>query len=124
ADRRDEVRQALPAIRSLGAAPAGTKLLWAGEYPVFVGEGLLGESMWPQPGRRFLVTDEAVGDLYAARLPEVAREIRIPPGERHKTMDTANTVLRALASAGMDRDDHVVALGGGVVGDAAGFRAP
>jgi shikimate kinase/3-dehydroquinate synthase len=123
ADRRDEVRQALPAIRALGEAPAGTKLLWAGEYPVFVGEGLLGAGMWPQPGRRFLVTDETVGDLYAGRLPEVARDIRIPSGERHKTMDTAHTVLRALASAGMDRDDHVVALGGGVVGDVAGFCA-
>jgi 3-dehydroquinate synthase len=123
AERRDEVRQALPAIRALGGAPQGTKLLWAGEYPVFVGEGLLGTADWPQPGRRFLVTDETVGDLYAGRLGEVAREIRIPPGERHKTMDTAHTVLRALASAGMDRDDHVVALGGGVVGDVAGFCA-
>jgi shikimate kinase/3-dehydroquinate synthase len=123
ADRRDEVRQALPAIRALGGAPRGTKLLWAGEYPVFVGEGLLGTTDWPQPGRRFLVTDETVGELYAGRLGEVAREIRIPSGERHKTMDTAHTVLRALASAGMDRDDHVVALGGGVVGDVAGFCA-
>ena len=65
ADRRDEVRQALPAIRALAEAPAGTKLLWAGEYPVFVGEGLLGSGMWPQPGRRFLVTDATVGARYA-----------------------------------------------------------
>src|SRR3954466_11468566 len=104
ADRRDEVRQALPAIRARDEAPSGTKLLWAGAYPVFVGEGVLGAGMWPQPGRRFLVTDETVGDLYADRLPAVARDIRIPPGERHKTMETAHTVLRALASAGMDRD--------------------
>ncbi|HYH88255.1 MAG TPA: iron-containing alcohol dehydrogenase [Solirubrobacteraceae bacterium] len=123
ADRRDEVRLALPAIRALGAAPAGTKLLWAGEYPVFVGPGLLGALPWPQPGRRFLVTDETVGPLYADRLGELARDIRIPAGERHKTIDTAHTVLRALASAGMDHDDHVVALGGGVVGDVAGFCA-
>ena len=123
ADRRDEVRHALPAIRALGAAPAGTKLLWAGEYPAFFGDGLLGALPWPQPGRRFLVTDEAVGRLYADRLGEVARDIRIPAGERHKTIDTAHTVLRDLASAGMDHDDHVVALGGGVVGDVAGFCA-
>jgi shikimate kinase/3-dehydroquinate synthase len=123
ADRRDEVRRALPAIRALGAAPPGTKLLWAGEYPVFVGDGLLGSGHWPQPGKRFLVTDEAVGGLYAERLGKVARDIRIPAGERHKTVETANTVLRALASAGMGHDDHVVALGGGVVGDVAGFCA-
>jgi len=123
ADRRDEVRRALPAIRALGAAPPGTKLLWAGEYPVFVGHGLLGAGHWPLPGSRYLVTDEAVGMLYAERLGDVARDIRIPPGERHKTVETANTVLRALASAGMGHDDHVVALGGGVVGDVAGFCA-
>jgi shikimate kinase / 3-dehydroquinate synthase len=123
ADRRDEVRQALPAIRALADAPPGTKLLWAGEYPVFVGEGLLGSGMWPQPGRRFLVTDATVGERYADRLGAVARDIRIPAGERHKTMQTADTVLRALAGAGMDHDDHVVALGGGVVGDVAGFCA-
>jgi shikimate kinase/3-dehydroquinate synthase len=123
ADRRDEVRQALPAIRALGGLPPGTKLLWAGEYPVFVGEGVLGAGQWPLPGKRYLVTDETVGSLYAERLGEVARDIRIPAGERHKTMETANTVLRALASAGMGHDDHVVALGGGVVGDVAGFCA-
>ena len=85
ADRRDEVRRALPAIRALGAAPPGTKLLWAGEYPVFVGDGLLGAGDWPLEGNRYLVTDEAVGPLYAERLGDVARDIRIPPGERHKT---------------------------------------
>ena len=123
ADRRDEVRRALPAIRALGSMPAGTKLLWAGEYPVFVGDGLLGAGQWPVEGRRFLVTDESVGELYADRLGEVARDVRIPPGEAAKTMETAGTVLRALASAGMAHDDHVVALGGGVVGDVAGFCA-
>ena len=42
---------ALPAIRALGAAPPGTKLLWAGEYPVFVGDGLLGAGLWPLRGQ-------------------------------------------------------------------------
>jgi shikimate kinase/3-dehydroquinate synthase len=123
ADRRDEVRRALPAIRDLANAPPGTKLLWAGEYPVFVGDGLLGGMRWPLVGARYLVTDEEVGDLYAGRLGEVAREVRFPAGERHKTVETASTVLRALASAGMGHGDHVVALGGGVVGDVAGFCA-
>ena len=59
---RDEVRQAVPALRALARAPAGTKLLWAaaasGSYPVYVGEGLLGSGFWPVPGRRFVVTDD------------------------------------------------------------------
>ena len=45
------------------------------------------------------------------------------PGESAKTLTTAETLLRGLAAAGMDHDDHVAALGGGVVGDVAGFCA-
>jgi shikimate kinase/3-dehydroquinate synthase len=123
ADRRDEVRHALPAIRALAQAPPQTKLLWAGDYPVYVGEGLVGGDLWPLEGRRFLVTDSTVGEHYAARLPATELEVSIEPGERHKTLQSAERVLLALAAAGMDHDDHVVALGGGVVGDLAGFCA-
>jgi shikimate kinase/3-dehydroquinate synthase len=123
ADRRDEVRRALPAIRDLAHFPPGTKLLWAGEYPVFVGEGVLAPSRWPVAGRRFLVSDDTVGPRYAERLGEVDGDVRIAAGEAAKTMDTAGRVLRALATSGMAHDDHVVALGGGVVGDVAGFCA-
>ena len=124
AERRDEVRRALPAIRDLAHFPPGTKLLWAGDYPVFVGDGVLSPSRWPVPGRRFLVSDEAVGPHYAARLGDVKRDIRIPSGEAEaKTLAAAGEVLRGLAQAGMAHDDHVVALGGGVVGDVAGFCA-
>jgi shikimate kinase/3-dehydroquinate synthase len=90
---------------------------------VLVGDGLLGGGAWPVAGRRFLVTDERVGKLYGARLGAVAADVRIAPGEQAKTMATAERVLRALAAAGMDHDDHVAALGGGVVGDLAGFAA-
>jgi shikimate kinase/3-dehydroquinate synthase len=123
AGRRDEVRLALPAIRALAQAPPQTKLLWAGDYPVYVGDGLVGGRLWPLEGRRFLVTDSTVGEHYAWRLPPPELEVRIEPGERHKTLQDAERVLRALAAAGMDSDDHVVALGGGVVGDLAGFCA-
>jgi shikimate kinase / 3-dehydroquinate synthase len=124
---RDIVRRAAPALLELAAAPAGSKLLWAstasGDYPVLVGEGLIGTAYWPLAGRRFLVTDESVGALYAERLGETAADVRIPPGEEAKTLATTERVLRALAAAGMDHDDHVAALGGGVVGDLAGFAA-
>jgi shikimate kinase/3-dehydroquinate synthase len=123
AERRDEVHRALPSIRALADAPLGTKLLWGGDYPVFVGDGLLGSGLWPLEGRRFLVTDGAVGPRYADRVAPVEADIRLEPGEQHKTLGSAERVLRELAAAGMDRDDHVVALGGGVVGDVAGFCA-
>ncbi len=120
------VRRALPALEALAAAPAGTKLVWAvaggSEYPVYVGRGLIGGL--PRPGRRaFVVTDANVGPLYAEALRDTHRTITIAAGEAHKTLAAAETVWRALAAQGMGRDDHLVALGGGVVGDLAGFCA-
>ena len=119
---REEVRRATPALRSI---PPGAKLLWAsaasGSYPVHVGEGLLGSGFWPVEGRRFAITDDAVRALY--RVPEATATLSIPVGEQHKTLATVERLLRELAAAGMDHDDHVAALGGGVVGDVAGFCA-
>lgn len=124
---RDVIRSALPELRRLGQAPPDTKLLWAtsasGDYPVYIGDGLLESGFWPVAGRRFAITDETVGDAYGGRLGEVTRTLRVPPGEQSKTMGHAEGLLRDLASGGMERDDHVVALGGGVVGDLAGFCA-
>jgi shikimate kinase / 3-dehydroquinate synthase len=119
--------RALPSIRALADLPSGTKLIWAssrsGEYPVLVGHGLLGAGPWPLEGRRFCVTDTAVGALYAERIEPLAGRVEVEPGEAAKTMAEAERVLRELARAGMTREDHVVALGGGVVGDLAGFCA-
>jgi shikimate kinase/3-dehydroquinate synthase len=124
---RGQIARALPAIRALAELPAGTNLLWAasasGDYPVFVGPGLLDTGWWPLEGRRFCVTDSAVGALYAERLGPLEVRVEIEPGEGAKTMAEAERVLRELARAGMTREDHVVALGGGVVGDLAGFCA-
>jgi 3-dehydroquinate synthase len=125
--RLDAVERALPALRALADLPGTTKMLWAasasGAYPIVVGSGLLGAGWWPLEGRRFGVTDAAVGPLYADRLPSLESLVEIPPGEQAKTMAEAERVLRELARAGMSREDHVVALGGGVVGDLAGFCA-
>ena len=120
------VRRAEPALRALADAPAGTKLVWAvaggSEYPVFVGRGLIGGL--PRPGRRaFVVTDANVGAIYSGQLRDTHHTITIAAGEEHKTLAVAERVWRELAAEGMGRDDHLVALGGGVVGDLAGFCA-
>lgn len=122
------VARALPSIRALADLPQGTRLIWAssasGEYPVLVGSGLLGaDGPWPLDSRRFLVTDRTVGALYAERLEPLGGRVEVEPGEAAKTMAEAERVLRELTRAGMTREDHVVALGGGVVGDLAGFCA-
>ncbi len=121
---RGATRRAVPWLTAL---PDGTRLLWAtarsGSYPVLVGRRALDVDPWPAAGRRFLVTDTAVGRLHGARVTPVEAEVAIPPGEEHKTLATVERITRELARAGAARDDHVVALGGGVVGDVAGFCA-
>ena len=129
--------RALPALRALAAGPPGPRLLWAnaisGEYPVLIGRGLLPadgtgglDHIWPldrSASRPFCVTDEIVAALYGDRLGDLAGTVAIPPGEIHKTLAGAERVWQELVDAGMTRADHVVALGGGVVGDLAGFCA-
>jgi shikimate kinase/3-dehydroquinate synthase len=136
--------RAASALRTLAVAPPGTRMLWAssasGDYPVLVGRGLLGEgdvaggerqlgaieAIWPLPrsrSRSFCVSDETVAPLYAPRLGDLEGMIAIGPGETHKTLASAELIWQELIDAGMTRADHVVALGGGVVGDLAGFCA-
>jgi shikimate kinase/3-dehydroquinate synthase len=120
--------------RGLYEEVADVRLLWAesasGEYPVLVGRGLLEPerlaAVWPlerELSRSFCVSDQTVAPLYAERLGGAAETIEIAPGERSKTLESAEQVWSALASGGMTRADHLVALGGGVVGDLAGFCA-
>ena len=119
--------RALPAILALRELGEGTRMLWAssasGEYPVFVGPALLDAGWWPLEGRRFCVTDANAGPRYGDRLGPLAASVEVEPGEGAKTMAEAERVLRELARAGMTREDHVAALGGGVVGDLAGLCA-
>jgi shikimate kinase / 3-dehydroquinate synthase len=124
---RQMVRRALPSLQALADLPPGTRLLWAisasGEYPVLVGRGLLETGWWPLGGRRFLISDAAVAATYGGRLGEFAGGAEIPGGEASKTMAEAEKVLREMARAGITREDHIAALGGGVVGDLAGLCA-
>jgi shikimate kinase/3-dehydroquinate synthase len=124
---RGIIRRALPMLRRLPEMPAGTKLLWAsapgGEYPVLVGRGLLDAGWWPLESRRFLITDRSVGPLYAERLEPLAATAEIEAGETAKTLVNTEKVLRIMSREGATREDHVVALGGGVVGDLAGLVA-
>jgi shikimate kinase / 3-dehydroquinate synthase len=121
------VTRALAALQALGRAPEGIRMLWArsasGDYPVYAGPGLLRSGFWPLEGRRFCVTDANVNRLHGPALEPLAGTVVVEPGERSKTLASAELVWRSLAHQGMARDDHLVALGGGVVGDLAGFCA-
>jgi shikimate kinase/3-dehydroquinate synthase len=106
-----------PAARLLFATGGTT------HYPVWIGEGVTASGEWPLPSRRFLVTDGNVGRLYSERVEPLAGRVAVMPGEQSKTVAHAEIVWTELARGGMTRADHVVALGGGVVGDLAGFCA-
>ncbi|HXN10154.1 MAG TPA: 3-dehydroquinate synthase, partial [Steroidobacteraceae bacterium] len=101
-------------------------------YPILVGDGLLREpglAAAQIPGRDvLLVSNTVVAPLYAPLLKEALAgrrilEVVLADGEQHKTLATAARLFDTLIANRCGRDVTVVALGGGVVGDLAGFAA-
>ncbi|MGW8224441.1 MAG: 3-dehydroquinate synthase [Anaerolineales bacterium] len=92
-----------------------------------IGEAL---SMRGMAGPVALVTDQNVADYYLNRVKKSllaagysTRSIILPPGESTKTMPSVSSLWQEFLEAGLERKSTVVALGGGVVGDLAGFAA-
>lgn len=92
-----------------------------------VGEFLVARKLH---GSVAVVSDTNVAPNYMPRVMQSlrsanikAQEIVIPAGERYKTIDTVHTLWRGFLQAGIERANCIVALGGGVVGDLAGFAA-
>ena len=122
----DALPGALEHLRALDGSPAD-HLIWAqaasGSYPVWIGSGILPMVSGAGPGRPFCVSDTT--RRTGSTPPRRGRTSRspYPPASRRRRMAQAERVLEALAGAGATRSDHVVALGGGVIGDLAGFCA-
>jgi 3-dehydroquinate synthase len=109
------------------------------DYPIYFADGYGGEEM--SLGEAFrsaglagraicVVTDENVARLYLDealssldRLGFKALSFAVPPGEGHKTLRTVESIYGFFLKSGLDRRSAVLALGGGVVGDMAGFAA-
>ena len=105
-------------------------------YEVVVGDQLLARAgtllapVLPAP-RVAIVTDSTVGPLHLATLRQglevagidIRASLTVPAGEASKSLARLGIVLEALMAAGVDRRTTIVALGGGVVGDLAGFAA-
>ena len=101
-------------------------------YPIVIGQGLLGGAFdlagFVRGSDCLVVTNETVGPLYLDSLLQnlegkTAHSIALPDGEAYKTVATMQSILDELVRAGANRDTTVLALGGGVVGDIAGFAA-
>jgi len=106
--------------------------LGARSYPIFIGEGLISQAdLFARAARAqaaLIVTNETVGGLYLDPVKRSLRDVQVhtlslPDGERHKTLATLSRIFDALTAARINRDGLIVALGGGVVGDMAGFAA-
>lgn len=115
--------RAEPFMRGL---PAGCKLVWAktagGEYPAYVGSDLP-TSLAAGPGRAYAVTDRNVVAAQGRLVADAHHTIVIHAGEQHKTLQVTGAVWTELAAQEATRADHVRAVGGGVVGDLAGYCA-
>src|SRR5688572_13916293 len=101
-------------------------------YPILIGPHLLedDELLAEHIGARnlLIVTNETIAPLYLRPLEAALKQRRIasvvlPDGEQYKTLDTLSRIIDALVNERMNRDAAVVALGGGVIGDMAGFAA-
>ena len=104
-------------------------------YHVYVGPGWLDQTGKlaagvARPGRCALISDAHVAPLYAGRVSKSLEAegfepvtLVAPAGEKSKSMEEAASLCEQMISAGLDRSSWVFALGGGVVGDLAGFVA-
>ena len=107
----------------------------SGSYNILIGSGLLGTAgrYLRDTGfadRAIVITDTVVRDYYADAVRQSLVEhglkttvLSVPAGEAQKTLETAGRLYLELSQAGAERSTPVVALGGGVIGDLAGFVA-
>jgi shikimate kinase/3-dehydroquinate synthase len=108
-----------------------------GDYPIYIGDGLLAHAGGvlravgvPEGGRLALVSNPVVMSLYGAQVETALRSAglrpfpcTVPDGEEHKTLATVASLYDQFLAGHLDRSDTVLALGGGVTGDVAGFAA-
>lgn len=102
-------------------------------YPIYIGTGLLTNSdCYPlQSGNKvMIVTNPTVAQHYLSIVTDTLEKIGclvehvlLPDGEQYKTLDSLNLIFTALLKANHGRDTTIVALGGGVIGDLAGYAA-
>ena len=102
-------------------------------YPIYIEAGILGDFSYFQPHitpKVAIVTNTLVADLYLRELERLLSangvdcfSIILPDGEQYKTHDSLNQIYDALLRHHADRKTTILALGGGVIGDMAGFAA-
>jgi len=102
-------------------------------YDILIEDGLIGRSAQhlaplARENRLFVVSDETVWNIAGSKLVDGLGDIEavpflVPAGEQSKSWAGLQSVVERLLASGIERSDHVIAFGGGVVGDLAGFAA-
>jgi len=95
-------------------------------YRIEIGAGVRGEVapiLAALGGTVLLVSDDRAWPAVGAQLGEFAHRVMLPSGEVHKTIESVEKIWDAALDAGLDRKGVILAVGGGVVGDLAGFAA-
>jgi len=128
--------QVVKMVREIVSEPASIRVDLAERgYPIEIGQGILpriGERMASLglKGKIGLITNPRVGRLYGAVVTRSLKKagykvttIRVPDGERYKNLGSVSRVYDELVRCSFERNSTLLALGGGVIGDLAGFAA-
>lgn len=103
-------------------------------YPIMIGAGLLTDPASYQPlkagDKVMIVSNPTVATHYLATVTDTLTQlgcqvdsVLIPDGEKYKTLESLNLIFTALLEKNHNRDTTLIALGGGVIGDVAGYAA-
>ncbi|HBO37497.1 MAG TPA: 3-dehydroquinate synthase [Pasteurellaceae bacterium] len=102
-------------------------------YPIYIGENLLSDStVYPlkQGDKVMIVSNPTIAPLYLTQVTQTLEKIGcqvsavlLPDGEQYKTLNSLNLIFTALLKENHGRDTTIIALGGGVIGDIAGYAA-
>jgi 3-dehydroquinate synthase len=104
-------------------------------YSIIIGAGILSQTgvklkELDLKGKAVIITNPAVNKLYGTAVKQSLIDagfkttvLEVPDGEKYKTLESAGKLYRQLAESGAERTTPILALGGGVIGDLAGFTA-
>jgi shikimate kinase/3-dehydroquinate synthase len=131
----DEV-VSLPSLSNAEPTPTVTLRVANAESKIYIEPGVraraveLVRAAWPKAQRVWIISDANVGPLHAPELQSIletadfdVRRRDVPSGESSKSWGTTGELLDWLLNGGIERTDVIIALGGGVIGDLAGFVA-